>query len=80
MGARDMFEALGYEQTVNDGNFMFYEKVEAESFHTRIVFGFKTRKFSAIYWINGHYAEGGHFVELDEFKAIQQQIKELGWI
>lgn len=78
--ASEMFEKLGYEQTINDGDFIFYEKVDAECFHTRIVFGFKTRSFSAIYWINVHYAEGGHFVELDEFKAIEQQMKELGWI
>lgn len=78
--ASEMFEKLGYEQTINDGDFIFYEKVEAERFHTRIVFGFKTRSFSAMYWINGHYSEGCHFVKLDEFKAIQQQMKELGWI
>lgn len=58
----------------------FYEKVEAERFHTRIAFGFKTRSFSASYWINGHYAGEGHYVKLDEFKAIEQQMKELGWL
>lgn len=80
MTPREMFEKLGYEQTINDGNFIFYEKVEAERFHTRIVFGFKTRSFSASYWINGHYAGEGHYVKLDEFKAIEQQMKELGWL
>lgn len=80
ISAREMFESLGYEQTINDDCFIFYEKVEAERFHTRIVFGFKTRSFSASCWINGHYAGEGHFVELDEFKAIEQQMKELRWI
>ena len=80
MNSREMFKKLGYEQTINDGNFIFYEKVEAERFHTRIVFGFKTRSFSASCWINGHYAGEGHFIELDEFKAIEQQMKELGWL
>lgn len=80
MAARDMLEALGYKQTVNDCYFIFYEKVEAERFHTRIVFGLKTRSFSASYWINGHYSGEGHYVKLDEFKAIEQQMRELGWI
>lgn len=38
MTAREMFKKLGFEQTLNDSDFIFYEKVEAESCHTRFMF------------------------------------------
>lgn len=74
-----MFKKLGFEQTLNDSDFIFYEKVEAESCHTRFMFALESRSFEAIFYVDG-YGGGGYFIELDEFKAILKQMEELGWI
>ena len=79
MTAREMFEELGFEQTLNDSDFIFYEKIEAESCHTRFMFALESRSFEAIFYVDG-YGGGGYFIELDEFKVILKQMKELGWI
>lgn len=79
MTAREMFKKLGFEQTLNDSDFIFYEKVEAESCHTRFMFALESRSFEAIFYVDG-YGGGGYFIELDEFKVILKQMEELGWI
>lgn len=79
MKAKEMFKKLGFEQTLNDSDFIFYEKVEAESCHTRFMFALESRSFEAIFYVDG-YGGGGYFIELDEFKAILKQMEELGWI
>lgn len=79
MNAREMFKKLGFEQTLNDSDFIFYEKVEAESCHTRFMFALESRSFEAIFYVDG-YGGGGYFIELDEFKVILKQMKELGWL
>ena len=79
MTAREMFKKLGFEQTLNDSDFIFYEKVEAESCHTRFMFALESRSFEAIFYVDG-YGGGGYFIELDEFKVILKQMKELGWL
>lgn len=79
MTAKEMFKKLGFEQTLNDSDFIFYEKVEAESCHTRFMFALESRSFEAIFYVDG-YGGGGYFIELDEFKVILKQMEELGWI
>lgn len=79
MTAREMFKKLGFEQTLNDSDFIFYEKVEAESCHTRFMFALESRSFEAIFYVDG-YGGGGYFIELDEFKVILKQMEELGWL
>lgn len=79
MNAREMFKKLGFEQTLNDSDFIFYEKIEAESCHTRFMFALESRSFEAIFYVDG-YGGGGYFIELDEFKVILKQMEELGWI
>lgn len=79
MNAREMFKKLGFEQTLNDSDFIFYEKIEAESCHTRFMFALESRSFEAIFYVDG-YGGGGYFIELDEFKVILKQMKELGWL
>lgn len=79
MTAREMFKKLGFEQTLNDSDFIFYENVEAESCHTRFMFALESRSFEAIFYVDG-YGGGGYFIELDEFKVILKQMEELGWI
>lgn len=79
MTAREMFKKLGFEQTLNDSDFIFYEKVESESCHTRFMFALESRSFEAIFYVDG-YGGGGYFIELDEFKVILKQMKELGWL
>lgn len=77
--AEEMFKKLGFEQTLNDSDFIFYEKVEAESCHTRFMFALESRSFEAIFYVDG-YGGGDYFIELDEFKVILKQMEELGWI
>lgn len=69
MTAREMFGALGYECSKSDIKIEYSWGVE-----------------NIVFWVNEHefFARdcGGDtkFITVDEFKAIQQQLKELGWI
>ena len=80
MNAKEMFEKLGYERKVKqycveycqDGE---YIKVTCEyRGWKRIVFDLDTKKF---------YADEDYesmYIDVETFKAIQQQLKELGWL
>ena len=72
MTAREMFEALGYEYCkFYDRNKMIeYRKEDS----TSVLFWIKEHKFSV-----SEYCEPKD-ITVDEFKAIQQKMKELGWI
>lgn len=69
MNAREMFGALGYECSKSDIKIEYSWGVE-----------------NIVFWVNEHefFARdcGGDTkcITVDEFKAIQQQMKELGWI
>lgn len=69
MNAREMFGALGYECSKSDIKIEYSWGVE-----------------NIVFWVNEHefFARdcGGEAkcITVDEFKAIQQQMKELGWI
>ena len=68
MNARQMFEALGYE----------YRK-------TDIMIEYSWDNESIVFWIDEHKFTAGWYgdakeIDVDEFKAIQQQMKELNWI
>lgn len=68
MNAREMFGALGYECSKSDNNIEYswgFEKI--------------------VFWVNEHEfftSDCGEpkYITVYEFKAIQQQMKELGWI
>lgn len=76
MIAKDMFEKLGYAKLVfNDfivyvkGNYIMFHIIEFH-FKNKIVYSYKT-------------TEAGNAIKIltvDELKAINQQMKELGWI
>lgn len=66
--AREMFEELGYKHSETETKIIYNHKKE----YICIEFDKNDKKWNAgiaIYMLNG-----------DEFKAIYQQIKELGWI
>lgn len=85
MTAREMFKKLGFEQTLNDSDFIFYEKVEAESCHTRFMFALESRSFEAIFYVDDYDGGTIDVVELcyiprELLKAINMRCQELGWI
>ena len=68
MNAKEMFEALGYEcSKYYDRNIMIQYYDEEEN---KIVFWIMEQEFSA----------SNFSLTVDEFKAIQKQMEELGWI
>ena len=71
MTAREMFEALGYEYC------KFYDRNKIIQYYNekvRFLFWIAEQEFSV-----SEYGELKN-ITVDEFKAIQQQMKELGWI
>ena len=71
MNAKEMFGALGYEFRKSDDKIVYFFDVwDDECF----IFWVNEREFSV-----SEYGEPKN-VTIDEFKAIQQQLKELGWI
>ena len=68
MNAREMFEAIGYEcSKYYDRNIMIQYYDEEEN---QIVFWIMEQEFSA----------SNFSLTVDEFKAIQKQMEELGWL
>lgn len=69
MTAREMFGALGYECSKSDIKIEYSCGVE-----------------NIVFWVNEHeffakdYGCDTKCINVNEFKAIQQQMKELGWI
>ena len=76
--AKEMFEGLGYEYSVEDdrcGKFIDYWVEEDETdnwYHIRFNISSKT-----------YYADEGWgkmHIDMPTFKAIQKQLEELGWL
>lgn len=78
MTARGMFEELGYKQVRNDSCLIKYEKF-INGNCIQITFTLFLKKVIATYGYqtSGSYA---HDITSDEFRAIVQQEKELGWL
>lgn len=74
MNAEEMFEALGYKSHSCAEAYICYEKENCFNEHVCIEFYIMRREF---YAQCNRYA---HDINMNEFKAIQQQLKELGWI
>lgn len=68
MNAKEMFESLGYKYRKSD------IIIEYSCFDDCIAFWINSREFYA------SYCNEPKDICVDEFKAIQQQMKELGWI
>lgn len=65
MSAKDMFKKLGYKQTNNDNYSICYSN-EEENFY---IYFYK-------YWKK---IEVLHDITIQELKAINKQVEELGW-
>lgn len=68
MTAKKMFESLGYEYS------KYYDR-------NRIIQYYNEQKNEFVFWIEEQEFSASEFsITVDEFKAIQQQMRELGWI
>lgn len=74
ISAREMFEKLGYECYECESTIQYLENNEIVSKSKEITFLLLSHSFYAQHYFNPLN------VTVDEFKAIQQQMKELGWI
>ena len=79
MSAKDMFEALGYEQVIGDKEHYFYEFIQYRDneFQRWITFEFNDKTISC-----GMYDDPVEpmNITINELKAINKQVRELGWI
>ncbi|WP_270473465.1 hypothetical protein [Holdemanella porci] len=69
MNAREMFKSLGYKRHESENGIQYYSESGVE-----ITFIFLIRRF----YKQENFQSLN--ISVDEFKAIQQQMKELGWI
>lgn len=72
LSAEEMFEKLGYKKIVDDKNRIIYDNnvdLNEDIYDTRIIFkiDLKEIKFSV------------NEISLDELKAINKKVEELGW-
>ena len=74
MTAREMFEALGYEYYEGEYSIRYIANCYMDEDYISIGFGLLSHTFYAQHNCNRNY------ITIDEFKAIHQQMKELGWI
>lgn len=79
--ARDMFEELGYNEMYQNKHYICYVKdlvdtpeYERDSIH--LEFNYDTKTFNKTYGDDNSVYE----ITLEELQAINQQIKELGWL
>jgi hypothetical protein len=79
MSAKEMFEELGYEILKETKTQLFYiKKYNGFWGGEHIHFDLKN-KLVAIFTITGSNNRNARSLNYEELKAIQQQIKELGW-
>lgn len=75
--ADEMFEELGYEIVEDLEERIMYSIIGEVVQHT-ITFDYKTKRFVAYATINGE-CPLMRYVNMQEIKAINQKVKELGW-
>ena len=74
MTAKEMFEALVYEYYEGEYSIRYIANCYMDEDYISIGFGLLSHTFYAQHNCNRNY------ITIDEFKAIHQQMKELGWI
>ena len=75
MTAKEMFEELGYELKNNDKNEWYYQKGN-EYFDTKVIYFDEEDKT-----LKCHDGGCGNVpIDVEELKAIQKQVEELGWL
>lgn len=71
MSAKEMFEELGYKQTINNTKYIYMS-----SYHNTIIEFDEIVRTIRISQIDKEYAQTFNFIEL---QAINKQLEELGW-
>lgn len=74
ISAREMFESLGYEYYESESSIRYLANYDIPGEREEIGF------YKHSHRIFTQYNYEGKDITMDEFKAIQQQLKELGWI
>ena len=75
MSAKELFEELGYEQEILENYFNRFIRYKKDA--KRIVF--RNDKKIIPYEDYGDMGEDGTLLDMNELKAINKQISELGW-
>lgn len=78
MNAREMFEELGYSLKVDNKDLIEYSKEDCG--HIAFDFDIETKRFYSRYSFSSSIQSTPHSITLDEFKAVQKQMEELGWV
>lgn len=78
MNAREMFEELGYSLKVEHNDFIEYSKEDCG--HIDFYFLIEAKRFYSRYCFSPSFQSTAHSITLDEFEAVQKQMKELGWL
>lgn len=77
MEAKKMFSRLGYTKTThNDNPYVVTFKKPVPGDNIFIQFSIERKQVSKFYMINNSTSS----ITVDELKAINQQLKELGWL
>ena len=76
MSAKEMFEELGYKLIQDDMNWLRYGINISEWYEFDIEFNKNNKNIT----FSGRKPSNGRMVDLDELKAINKQIEELGWL
>lgn len=83
MNAEYLFKKLGYEKRNNKAMGYFEYMKEDENDKGTILcisFNLKTKTFMCGLYKSGTFTSRALAIFPDEFKAIQEQMKELGWL
>lgn len=78
MTAKEMFEALGYKQTINIDYLIEYRADKGDNTFVYICFAFLLKAYEVGYFDG--YISTARITSIQEHKAITKQMKELGWI
>lgn len=81
MNAKEMFEKLGYYETLNNEYTLSYTAKFFISDKHRIEFFKNTKEFVCCVYSDSPFEPAKPFyLSLQEFQAISKQIEELGWL
>ena len=75
--AQEMFEALGYHLYINNSYMICYSKF-CDCLYEQITFWLKQKRYNSCFF-DGEQTDLRD-IEIEEHKAITQQMKELGWM
>lgn len=75
MSAREMFKELGYILMQYDMNWVIYSSNNSKWYEFNIEFNKNKKQIH----ITGKQPSNGKIIDLQELKAINKQVEELGW-